>query len=98
LGVTGGYIIGYVPCALLTGIFADKFSKKVWAMPVGMVLGTAVLYAFGTVWYMVETGSALGAALMGCVVPFLIGDAIKIALATALAYPLKSRLNSIIER
>ncbi len=98
LGVTGGYIIGYVPCALLTGIFADKFSHKVWAMPVGMVLGTAALYAFGTVWYMVETGSALGVALMGCVVPFLIGDAIKIALATALAFPLKSRLSSLIER
>ncbi len=97
LGVTGGYIIGYVPCALITGIFADKF-RKAWAMPVGMALGTAVLYAFGTVWYMVETGSALGAALMGCVQPFLIGDAIKIVLASALAYPLKSRLNPLIEQ
>ncbi len=98
LGVTGGYIIGYVPCVLLTGIFADKFSAKIWALPLGMVLGTIALYAFGTVWYMIQTGSALVPALLGCVVPFLIGDAIKIALATALAFPLKSRLREFIDR
>lgn len=96
LGPTGGYIVGYIPLVLLTGIFSDMPSKKHWTMPVGMVLGTAVMYAFGTVWFMIMNGSPLGAALMGCVVPFLIGDTIKIALSTVIAVPLRSCLNAVI--
>ena len=93
LGVTGGYIIGYIPLVILTGIFAER-NKKL--MPVGMVLGTLACYIFGTAWFMISTGSALGPALMSCVVPFLIGDAIKIAAATALCIPLKSRVDKIL--
>ncbi len=91
-GVTGGYIIGYIPMALITGIFADMQSKKHWTVPVGMVLGTIALYTFGTAWYMIFTGKGLIAALAGCVVPFLAFDAIKIVLATAITMPLKSRV------
>lgn len=95
LGPTGGYIVGYIPLVLLTGIFSDMPSKKHWTMPVGMVIGTAVMYSFGTVWFMIMNSSTLAAALMSCVVPFLIGDSIKIVVATAIAIPLKSRLNAI---
>lgn len=91
LGPTGGYIVGYIPLVLLTGIFADIARLLV---PVGMVLGTAVMYAFGTVWYMIMNGVAFVPALLSCVVPFLIGDTIKIVVATALSVPLKARLNS----
>ncbi len=87
-GVTGGYIIGYILMALLTGVFSEKGKKL---LPVGMVLGTVALYAFGTVWYMVLTGSDLATALMLCAVPFLPGDALKIAAVSAIAIPLKSR-------
>lgn len=96
LGPTGGYIVGYIPLVLLTGIFSDMPSKKHWTMPVGMVLGTAVMYAFGTAWFMIMNGSPLGAALMNCVVPFLIGDTIKIVLSTIIALPLRSRLSAVI--
>lgn len=63
-------------------------------MPVGMAVGTVALYAFGTAWFMIATGSGLAAALMSCVVPFLIGDGVKIAVATAIAKPLQARLNT----
>lgn len=94
MGVTGGYIIGYIPLALITGIFTKKSDKNMLLMPVGMVLGTAALYIFGTAWFMIATGSGLAAALMSCVVPFLIGDGIKIVVATAIAQPIHTRLNS----
>lgn len=97
LGPTGGYIIGYIPLVLITGLFADMPSKKHWTMPVGMVLGTAVLYAFGTAWFMIMSGSGLVPALVNCVVPFLIGDAIKIVLTVVIAVPLKSRLNAVLQ-
>lgn len=97
LGPTGGYIIGYIPLVLLTGMLAERSAKRRWLMPVGMVLGTAVMYAFETAWYMIMNGTPLGAALMSCVVPFLIGDSIKMALASAVSVPLRARLNSVIE-
>ena len=87
-GATGGYMVGYIFCTYITGLFADKF-KKIWAYPVGMVLGTAVLYAFGTAWFCLLTGSEIIPALAACVFPFLIGDAIKIAAASALAVKLR---------
>ena len=95
MGVTGGYIIGYIPLALITGIFADMKTRGHWTMVIGMILGTVALYTFGTAWYMIFTGTALIPALLGCVVPFLIGDGIKIVCVTAIAMPLKSRLNAI---
>lgn len=96
LGVTGGYIIGYVPCALITGIFSDMQGKKGITLPLGMILGTLSCYVFGTAWYVFMTGCNVAVAIMGCVVPFLIGDAIKITAATVISIPLKSRLSGII--
>ena len=95
-GVTGGFLIGYIPCALITGAFADHAKDKKWMVPVGMVLGTAALYALGTIWFMVQTHNPLGAALGACVIPFLPGDAIKIAAATVLTLALRKRLEGLI--
>jgi len=90
-GVTGGYLVGYIPCALLTGLFADRFRGRA-AVPLtalGMLLGTAVLYAVGTAWFQFSTGNGLAASLALCVLPFLPGDAVKVAAAAALAVPLR---------
>ena len=97
-GATGGYIIGYIPLALLTGVFSDMKVKFNWTIPVGMVLGTAALYTFGTAWYMIMSGSTLAAALAACVVPFLLFDSIKMVLATMLAIPLRARLDKLINK
>ncbi|MCM1167507.1 MAG: biotin transporter BioY [Ruminococcus sp.] len=97
MGPTGGYIIGYIPLVLITGIFADIPSKKHWTMPAGMALGTVVMYAFGTAWYMIMTGAPLAAALVDCVVKFIPGDTVKIVVAVVIAVPLKSRLTAIMQ-
>lgn len=102
LGVTGGYIIGYVPCALLSGLLYDR-TRRVWTLPAGMVLGTLACYIFGTAWFLIATadgaitGASVVSALMMCVVPFLPGDAIKIAAACALAMPLRARLGAYLD-
>lgn len=102
LGVTGGYIIGYVPCALLSGLLYDR-TRRVWTLPVGMVLGTLACYIFGTAWFLIATadgaitGASVVSALMMCVVPFLPGDAIKMATACALAMPLRARLGAYLD-
>lgn len=91
LGPTGGYIIGYVPMALIAGFFIDHSARR-GAQMAGMVAGTAVLYAFGTAWYCVQAHAALPAALAACVVPFIPGDLLKMAAAMACGPVIRGRL------
>ncbi len=92
LGLTGGFLIGYIPCALLTGIFAER-TNKLWGCAVGMTLGTVSCYAVGSVWYMALSGADIISALMGCVAPFIPGDCIKIAAACAVVMPMRKRID-----
>lgn len=88
-GPTGGYILGYLPCSLVIGLLVDRFEKRVRVYPLAMLAGTAVLYSFGTVWFVCTTEATLKTALTVCVIPFLLGDALKIAMATALCFKLR---------
>lgn len=89
-GLTGGYIIGYMFCALLSGIIIERAGNKKSAYPMAFIIGTAVLYAFGTAWFMIQSGNGLYESLLACVIPFLIGDAVKIAAASAIVYRMRS--------
>lgn len=105
IGVTGGYIIGYIPCAAITGFSIEALGARTeisiakhkfsWIYPVSMLVGTAVLYAIGTVWFMFASGNTLGAALGMCVIPFLPGDLLKIVLAVAIAETTRTRLSKL---
>jgi Uncharacterized conserved protein len=77
---TGGYIIGYAIMALII----KKGSASVWRLSLSCVLGTFVLYLFGSLWFMHLTGMGLGLTLSYCVLPFIPGDLIKIILAVIL--------------
>lgn len=91
-GVTGGYLIGYLPCAFIAGLAAAPgrgAPARKWRLPLFMALGTAALYALGTAWFMVSTKNGLAASLGMCVLLFLPGDAIKIAAASLLAGPIR---------
>lgn len=96
-GVTGGYIIGYIPCSLIIALLTKKFSSKKYMYPVSMILGTAVCYITGTLWYIMQTESNITSALIVCVVPFLIGDAIKISAASVIGITLKKRLSGFLK-
>lgn len=90
-GVTGGYLLGYLPCAFLTGIGAERADEpgRGWLRPAMMAAGTAALYLIGTAWFMIQTGRLFGDALALCVLPFLPGDAAKIAAASVLTVPVR---------
>lgn len=91
LGPTGGYIVGFIPLAVITGIFLIKTNKWFFRF-LGMVLGTAVLYAFGTAWFCLISGADLHKALWGCVIPFIPGDLIKIIIVLLIGPPIKKGL------
>lgn len=84
-GPTGGYLVGYIFLAFVAGLFIEKFGKSIVLSLVGMVLGTAVLYTFGTAWFCISTENSVAAALSICVFPFIIGDSIKMAVAAIVA-------------
>lgn len=92
IGPTGGFIIGYIPCALVIGIIVDRLESKKWAYPVAMVLGTIVLYVCGALWFAVSQNVTLVKALAVCVVPFLIFDAAKIVVASVVSPILRKAL------
>lgn len=91
VGKTGGYILGYVFDALIVGLWSRRIGRSVPHLCVSMALGDAACYAFGTAWFMVLTGMGVWTSLMYCVFPFLIGDAVKIALAITMTKALERR-------
>ena len=89
LGATGGYIVGFVLSALVMWAMEAALGRKTWVLAVSMVLGLAVCYVFGTAWFMVvyarNSGPiGLATALGWCVVPYIVPDLVKIALALLL--------------
>ena len=92
IGLTGGYLAGYVLCALAAGFLIDRFPHTWWVYPLAMMLGTVLLYLLGTVWFLIVGKGTLWAALVACVFPFIPFDILNIALATAVGYPVRHRL------
>jgi biotin transport system substrate-specific component len=89
LGATGGYIVGFLFSALAYWLVTRLLGTKLWVMAAAMVLSLAVCYAFGTAWFMVVYANnngaiALATILVKCVIPYIIPDLLKIALALLL--------------
>ena len=76
-------MIGYLPAVFIAGLFArhDKTVLDVFAM----ILASVVVYAMGVTWLKIVTGMAYPKAVAVGMLPFLIGDAVKIAAAAAIA-------------
>lgn len=81
LGPTGGYLIGFIPMAVIAGILIDKFFSSRIICLLGMIGGTIVAYAFGTAWLAYQAHLDWKAALMAGVIPFIPGDLAKMILA-----------------
>lgn len=91
-GPTGGYLIGFIFMAIISGIFIKKSHGKPLFSILGMAIGTVVAYLFGTIWFIVEANCTLWYALTVCVFPFLLGDAVKILLASNIGPLIRSAL------
>ena len=92
LGPTGGYILGYLFLAVICGFFLSKFPEKLPLHVAGFVLGTLVLYLFGTLWLQYQLKLTFPAALMAGVIPYIPGDVAKLFIAIIVGLPLKKRL------
>lgn len=92
LGPTGGYLIGFILMALISGLFIELFYGKVSMYILGLLLASAANYLLGTVWLSYQLDLTFYQALTIGVFPYLIGDAIKIAIAIVVGPMIRNRL------
>lgn len=92
LGPTGGYLIGFIFMALICGLFIDRSHQKIVPSMIGMILGTIVCYAFGTVWLAYQAHYTMMQALAAGVIPFIPCDLLKMVIAAVLAPQVRKRL------
>jgi len=80
-----GYILGFILAAFIVGRLAERGASTTSIQSAAlMVIGNLAIYAVGVTWLKFAIDSSWATALSLGVVPFLIGDAIKIALAAGL--------------
>lgn len=92
-GPTGGFLLGYLPVVFLIGWLGERLPRRLFADVFAMAVGAAALYACGVPWLMAVTGLPFGKAVAAGMLPFLLGDALKIAAAALIARALRPILD-----
>jgi biotin transport system substrate-specific component len=83
VGTTGGYLAGFFVAAAVTGYLAEKGMTRTVLGALGtMTLGMLIIHALGFAWLACLIGA--NTAFVAGVVPFVLGDLLKIALGAAL--------------
>lgn len=99
-GTTGGYIVGFVFTGLIFWAAVKLCGNSAAVKTAALAAGLAACYAFGTAWfvflYTKNTAEiTFSAALFKCVVPFIIPDCAKLALALWIAPLLRRHIRSL---
>ncbi|HEY9328175.1 MULTISPECIES: biotin transporter BioY [unclassified Streptomyces] len=81
-GASFGYVLGMLLAATVVGGLARRGGDRSVLRTAGtMVLGSAIIYAVGVPYLALSTGMSASAAIAAGLTPFLLGDALKAALA-----------------
>lgn len=92
-GPTGGFLAGYVGIALIVSAVRRRWKgNRFMGNLTGMVMGLAVCYLCGMLWFMAVTSGTLQSAFVLCVLPFIPFDLMKAVLAAAFGGLLETAL------
>ena len=80
IGPTGGFLVGYLFLAFLSGLGKKNLRSRI----IMMAIGTFVMYTVGVAWFMIAFKATIGTALLTCVLPFIPGDIVKMIFAAFL--------------
>ena len=84
LGPTAGYLVAFPAAAFIVGAFAEHgWDKRYPTAVAAMAIGSAIIFLGGWAWFAILTNTSPVAAFQLAVLPFLLGDVIKIALGAA---------------
>ncbi len=84
LGPTGGYLIGYLPAAFLSGILSRKGDGGLIRISIALLAGSAVIYLCGVPMLAMVVDMDIEAAFKVGLIPFIPGDILKIIAGTAI--------------
>ncbi len=85
MGPTGGYLIGFVVAAAVTGWLAERrWDRQFRSSVAAMLTGNVLIYLCGVPWLAAELGTGLEETLELGLYPFIVGDLLKLYLAGAL--------------
>ena len=85
LGPTGGYIVGFILAAALTGWLAQrKWDRRILGAIVSFLAGSATVFVVGLPWLGIALGLTLEQTLAFGLYPFIVGGIIKAVLAAAI--------------
>ena len=95
-GPTGGYLIGFVPAAFLMGLagrWADRRSagrlsilRRLSVLAAGALLAEVAVYTLGLPWLALVTGMGAGRVVATGLLPFVLGDLLKVTVAAAMVH------------
>ena len=82
VGATGGYLVGMLIATFVLGQFARfRLDQKFLTALPSMLVGTVITFAFGLVWLHQYTGKSWSWTISAGLTPFIVGEALKIAIA-----------------
>lgn len=93
LGPTGGYILGYVLAAFISGFLIRRCESKELIKFMYLLLSVACCYFVGTLWFIMITNNNLYNVVLLCVIPFIPADMIKIILVVSVLRIFKAHIN-----
>lgn len=94
VGPTGGFIIGFIPAAFLTGLYLEKTSFTILNAMVANTIGMLITLSFGTAWLKVAADMTWTAAFASGFLPFVVVGLIKAFLASWIGITVYKRLIS----
>ena len=90
---TGGYLIGFIVAAGIIGWASEKYIKtrNFHSLLAIMALGVGIIYGLGALWFGIVTGYGVAQVLALAVIPFIIGDIIKVFAAAGVSRMITTR-------
>ncbi len=97
-GPTGGYLIGLIPAVVVSALMMKKREKKlIWYLFTALI-ATIALYIPGLFWLGYSRHLSIGATLTAGLVPFIVGDIIKMVVVAVAAFKVKPQLDEALEK
>ncbi len=93
-GPTGGYLLGYLPAVYVTAVISKALKKTMTGDLIALVTGSLIVYAAGVPWLKFAFAMPWAKAVAAGMLPFLIGDALKVIAAALIAKKIRPLVHS----
>ena len=98
IGPTGGYLFGYLPAAFITGLISQYKERSLKKDTLALICGALSIYALGIPWLKFSLAISWIKAISAGMLPFLIGDAIKVIAAALIGTKMHELIHEFLNK